>query len=84
MRATDNGGRSAEGLVTVTVNRNLNAPRFENAEYTSTIQDNEPLSSSFLRVTAEDADVQVRETPARCRTTSWNQRSPCDLSSFEY
>ena len=43
----------------MTVNRNLNAPSYEIQEYQSTIQDNEPLSSSFLRVTAVDADVQV-------------------------
>ncbi len=59
VRATDNGGRSAEGLVGVSVNRNLNAPRFETEAYRTTIQDNEPLSSSFLRVTAVDNDVQV-------------------------
>ena len=43
----------------MTVNRNLNAPSYEIQDYQSTIQDNEPLSSSFLRVTAVDADVQV-------------------------
>ncbi len=43
----------------VSVNRNLNAPRFETEAYRTTIQDNEPLSSSFLRVTAVDNDVQV-------------------------
>ena len=59
MHAVDGGDRFAEALVTVTVNRNLNAPRFEPQVYEKEILDNEPLSSSFLTVSATDADTQV-------------------------
>ena len=45
--------------MTVTVNRNLNAPVFETDSYQAEILDNEPLSSSFARVIAVDSDVQV-------------------------
>jgi hypothetical protein len=57
--ATDGGGRTGEALVTVTVNRNLASPVFAQEAYTVSIQDNEPLASSFLQVQAQDDDVQV-------------------------
>lgn len=59
MRATDGGGRTGEALVTVTVNRNLKSPNFNPTQYTKTVQDNEPLSSSIIQVKAKDDDVQV-------------------------
>ena len=52
----------AEALLTVTVNRNLHAPKFDPQRYTVEIQDNEPMSSSFTQVKASDADVQVAQT----------------------
>ena len=61
MTASDGGGKSAEGVLTVTVNRNLNAPMFAApAQYSAEIKDNEPLMSSIVRVTADDKDEQVR------------------------
>ncbi|KAI0235644.1 Cadherin-99C [Lamellibrachia satsuma] len=58
VRATDGGGRTGEALVTVTVNRNLKSPNFNPTQYTKTVQDNEPLSSSIIQVKAKDDDVQ--------------------------
>ena len=45
VRAIDGGDRFAEALVTITVNRNLESPRFEPETYEVEILDNEPLSS---------------------------------------
>ena len=59
IRATDGGGKSVETMVTVNVQRNLESPAFNPSEYDAEIQDNEPLSSSFTKVKAEDADLQV-------------------------
>lgn len=58
----DGGGRTSEAIVTVTVNRNLNTPVFLPETYEASIQDNEPLASSFTRVQAEDSDVLVNIT----------------------
>lgn len=49
--------------MTVTVNRNLYAPHFENENLKTTIMDSEALASSIIRVTAVDDDIQV------CRDT---------------
>ncbi len=60
VRAVDGGGRVGEALVTITVNRNMQPPRFSPEQYTASIQDNEPLASSFTQVQATDDDNQVR------------------------
>ena len=60
IRATDGGGKSAETTAIVNVQRNMESPQFSPTEYTAEIQDNEPLSSSFLQVAAQDNDLQVR------------------------
>ena len=59
MRATDGGGLMATARVDVIVKRNLNAPRFDPQNYETQIQDNEPLASPFLTLTAVDEDEQV-------------------------
>ena len=59
VRATDGGEKFATALVTVNVKRNLNAPQFTLEQYTASIQDNEPLASSFTRVAASDSDTKV-------------------------
>ena len=59
VQARDGGGKSVEGLLTVTINRNLQAPVFIPDQYRVTIKDNEPLASSFTQVIAEDKDEQV-------------------------
>ena len=59
VRVTDGGGLTGETLVTLTVSRNLNSPVFNPDQYSETVQDNEPLSSSIVQVKAVDADVQV-------------------------
>ena len=62
VRASDGGERFADAVVTVTVNRNLHAPRFEPQSYQKEILDNEPLSSSFLALSVSDDDTQVRSS----------------------
>lgn len=47
------------------VNRNMNAPRFEQGDYRHEILETQPLGLPFLRVTAEDADTKVSQCPAR-------------------
>lgn len=59
VRAYDGGQKTAEALITVTVNRNLNDPVFSPAQYEKEILDNEPLASSIVKVVASDADTQV-------------------------
>ncbi len=50
---------SAVTLVNVNVNRNLNAPRFETANYEQTVLETQPLGVAFVRVQAKDNDQRV-------------------------
>ncbi len=50
---------SAVTLVNVNVNRNLNAPRFENANYQQTVLETQPLGVAFVQVQAKDTDQRV-------------------------
>jgi protocadherin Fat 4 len=58
VRATDGGGRYTDATVTARVRRNLNPPIFQPDQFTVSLQDNEPLDSGFITVTATDADIQ--------------------------
>ena len=71
VRATDGGGRHGDARVDVTVTRNLNAPRFEPQNYEVQIQDNEPLASSFLTLTAVDDDEQVTSRLRYLKRVLW-------------
>ena len=59
VKAIDGAGRLSTVSVIVTVTRNRNAPSFNPTNYEKTIQDNEPLASSFLQVKATDKDKKV-------------------------
>lgn len=57
--ATDGGGKTAVGTVTVTVNRNLATPTWLQTAYTVTIPENQPLTEVFLSLLARDNDAVV-------------------------
>ena len=46
-------------VLTVNVQRNLNAPTFGDDEYSASIMENFNIGLSVLRVSAEDADDKV-------------------------
>ena len=50
---------TAMTLVQVYVNRNLNAPRFENSNYEKEILETQPLGLPFVEVDAMDDDSKV-------------------------
>ena len=73
VRARDGGMRFTDAVLTVSVNRNLHAPRFEPASYQTELLDNEPLASSFLTLSVRDDDAQVSGRPRasyECREQS--------------
>ncbi len=51
--------QSAVTLVYVNVNRNLNAPRFNQGNYQQTVLETQPLGVPFVRVQAQDSDQRV-------------------------
>jgi len=61
--AYDSGAPSAEvrETVTITINRNLNTPIFDQQNYETTMYDYEPIGSSVITVNADDADVTSPE-----------------------
>lgn len=59
IEATDNGGKSGNGVVRVTVVRNIFCPRFSQTVYTTQIPENQEFGDSFLTVTATDRDTQA-------------------------
>lgn len=61
--AYDSGAPLAEvsGTVTITIDRNLNAPLFDQQLYETTMYDYEPIGSSVVIVNAEDADITSPE-----------------------
>ena len=68
VKAIDGAGRLNTVSVVVTVTRNRNAPSFNPTNYEKTIQDNEPLASSFLQVKATDKDKKVSKGQASSRS----------------
>ena len=63
MSAYDTGAPSAvvSETVTITVNRNLNTPVFDQQEYVSTIYDYNPIGTDVVDVNADDADITSPE-----------------------
>ena len=63
MSAFDTGAPAAvvSETVTITINRNLNTPVFDQQEYVTTIYDFEPIGSSVVDVNAVDADITSPE-----------------------
>ena len=63
MSAYDTGAPSAvvSETVTITVNRNLNTPIFDEQEYVATIYDYTPIGSDVVDVNAVDADITSPE-----------------------
>ena len=61
VKAYDNGSPPREDIavVKVTVNRNLNPPRFDGGEQTKEIFYTQPLGEPIVTVHARDADKQV-------------------------
>jgi len=61
VKAYDNGSPPKEDIavVKVTVNRNLNPPRFDGGEQTKEIFYTQPLGEPIVTVHASDADKQV-------------------------
>ena len=61
VRASDNGvpPKSNTNLVTVQVDRNLQAPSFQVTTYRKTIKEIFPVGDVLLNVTATDVDSQV-------------------------
>ncbi|KAJ8318063.1 hypothetical protein KUTeg_003154 [Tegillarca granosa] len=59
IRAYDNGipAKSNTSVVTLTVNRNLNSPRFTQTSWGANVPDNQPLGETIITVTATDADT---------------------------
>ena len=61
IRAYDNGipSKSNTSLVTITINRNLNAPIFVQTQLSANLPDNNALGQTLITVTANDADTAV-------------------------
>jgi len=61
--AYDSGSPLADvsETVTITIQRNLNAPIFNPQNYETTIYDYVPIGSSVITVNAEDADITSPE-----------------------
>ena len=52
--------RSADTVVEININRNLDIPRFTQAEYVVEVPFNKPIDSFLVQVAADDLDPQVR------------------------
>lgn len=59
IEATDNGGKSGNGIAIVNVIRNMFCPRFSQTVYTTQIPENLEFGEAFLTITATDRDTQA-------------------------
>ena len=58
--------RVATADVTIVVQRNANAPKFEPSEYRKSVEESETLGEPIVTVTASDADKVVKSSYRTC------------------
>lgn len=82
--AFDTGAPIAEVTepVTITVNKNLNSPIFDQLNYETTIYDFEPIGSSVITVNADDADVTSPENLVMYDLTDLTSNNIFDMFSI--
>lgn len=68
--------------VTITINRNLNSPIFDQQNYETTIYDYYPVGSSVILVNAEDADATSPENLINYDIIDLNNNNNFDLDMF--
>lgn len=73
--ATDTGGLSSSATAVITVNRNLNNPAWVRTVYETTIDENYPLYTQILQLTATDLDTQAPHNTLSFSVSGFNSAS---------
>jgi len=73
--ATDTGGLSTTATAVINVNRNLNDPSWIQTNYETTIDENYPLFTQILQLTATDQDTQAPHNTLSFTVSGFNSAS---------